>query len=128
MTPALFRQQFPEFKDPGSYSDVAINLWIGVAGNLLNASRWGSSLDFGTALFVAHHLAIAARDQAAALAGGIPGAVSGPVTAKSAGPVSSAHDTAAVTMTDGAFWNATTYGVRFLQLSRYMGAGGTQLS
>lgn len=129
--PTTFRQLFPEFQDPAVYTDVVLEFWANVAtvGDtpLLDPDRWGSLLDAGTGLFVAHHVALAMRDQSTAYKGGVPGSIQGPTASKSVDKVSVSYDTSAVSMTDAAFWNMTSYGVRFLTYARLIGAGGIQM-
>ncbi len=127
LTPAQFRSQFPEFACTSTYQELQIEFWLGLAAVMLNADRWGDTLDYGTALFVAHHLATGQRDADMASAGGVPGTVNGPQTAKSVDKVSASYDSASVTLENAGFWNATSYGIRFLQLARWAGAGGIQL-
>lgn len=127
MDAATFRQDFPEFADVTKYPASAIDWWLSLAGKLLPADRWEDLLDMGTELYVAHHLTLAASDQSAAAAGTAPGQIKGPQTAKAVDKVSVSYDTAAATLQDGGFFNLTTYGVRFLQLARMIGAGGIQL-
>ncbi len=130
LDPTTFRTQFPEFTDQSVFPDALITFWDGVVTNLLNPTRWGANLPVGEALFVAHHLAISARDQAAANVGGIPGEVQAPKSGKSVGGISVSLDTGAVTVNDNEFakfCNMTSYGLRFLALSRLTGAGGVQI-
>ena len=127
ITSAQFRIDFPEFANTATYPDVGVSFWITVATRMLPSLRWQDNLDYGTELFVAHHLVLAARDQAASAAGGIPGEVKGPTASKSVDKVSVSYDAGAVALTDAGFWNLTSYGIRFLTLGRYVGAGGIQL-
>lgn len=127
LNPAQFRQLYPGFSDPGPDNDFVVQFHIDLAVSLLNAERWGTSLDYATGLFVAHHLALADRDNRTSMAGGIPGSVTGPQTSRSVDKVSVSNDTKAVTFEDAGFWNLTTYGVRLWQLSQMFGAGGIQL-
>ena len=134
MIPTEFRQNFPAFADPAQYADGPIDFYITVANNFLNGSvngfvgnRWGTQLDYGIGLFVAHHLALDARDVATSKAGGIPGAVEGPASSKTVDRVSKSMDTRAVTFDGEAFFNLTRYGVQFLTWARMFGAGGVQL-
>lgn len=127
MTPAEFRADFPEFSCTTAYPDSQVNFWLSLAGTMLNPQRWADLLNYGTALFVAHHLAMGYRDQMAAQAGGVPGTVNGPQSSKSVDKVSASYDTGAMTFENGGFWNATMYGIRLLTLARYVGAGGIQL-
>lgn len=128
VTPASFRQQFPAFRDPGVYEDGPISLYIQVAGNLLDANRWDTLLDYGTMLFVAHHLVLAARDDATVAAGGIGGDVKGILTAKSVDKVAASYDASSVSIEDGDFFNMTRYGIEFLRLAKQFGAGGVQIT
>jgi hypothetical protein len=127
VTASSFRQNFTEFSEPAVYGDPAINFWLTVSATLLDPTRWGTMLDLGTQLFIAHHLVLAARDQLAARAGGVPGAVQGVLTSKSVDKVSASYDAGSVALTDAGFWNMSSYGIRFLQYARYMGAGGIQV-
>lgn len=127
MTPAQFRQDFPEFSDTTRYPDSLVTLWLTVGASLVNECRWGELTDIGIELVTAHHLAIAARDQQAAAGGGIPGQASGPMSSKAVDKVSVSYDTGAASLADAGFWNLTSYGTRYLGLARLMGAGGMQL-
>lgn len=140
ITPTVFRQNFNAFADPGVFDDNSINLYLGVAGNLINDNRWGGNgdetldaegnivtmgtLDYGICLFTAHHLILMARDNAATQAGGLPGVVEGIRNAKAVDKVSVGYDTNLVSINHGDFWNMTQYGIRFLHLARMMGTGG----
>lgn len=127
MDATTFRRDFPEFANLTQYPDGAVNFWLSLAATLLPADRWSDLLGYGQELMAAHHLAIAARDQATATAGGTPGAVTGPQTSKAVDKVSASYDTASVSLSDAGFWGMTSYGIRFLQLARIVGAGGVQL-
>lgn len=124
---ADFQVQWPEFGDSTVYTVAQFNLWAGVAYALLNADRWADQLDLAAALFIAHHLVLGRRRQLTAAAGGTPGEVQGPKTAKAVDKVSASMDTAAVTFENAAFWNMTDYGVQLMQLIRLFGAGGVQI-
>lgn len=127
MTPSQFRIDFPEFANTTTYPDSLITYWLAVAAQLVNATQWAGLATLGQELATAHFLVLAARDQATAAANGTPGVVSGPQTAKSVGSVSASMDTAAVTVANAGSWNMTSYGIRFLNLCRLIGAGGMQL-
>lgn len=127
MDVSQFRQAFPEFDDKTQYPDALVQFWMSVAVPLVNAERWGELTDLGGALITAHHLALAVKDQKVAAIGGAPGQVTGPQSSKGVDKVSVSYDTGAVAMNDGGFWNATMYGIRYLNLVRIMGAGGVQL-
>jgi len=127
MDAATFRQHFPEFADTTVYPTGTIDFYLGIGRSLLNADRWGETLDYGLELFTAHHLAIVAKDRAAAAGGGAPGAMQGVLTSKTVDKVSASYDSASISLENGGFWNMTSYGLRFLRLARMMGAGGYQL-
>lgn len=128
VTAASFRADFPEFASTTTYPDAMVSVWLAAAGNLLDAARWGALLDLGTELFIAHNLVLGARDQKAATNGGTGGAASGVMSSKSVDKVSVSYDTGAGTIEGAGAWNLTTYGVRYLQLARLVGAGGLQIS
>jgi hypothetical protein len=127
VTPAQFRAVLPEFADSTRYPEAQLTFWLGVSESFVNARRWGALADLGIALCTAHHLVIAARDQADAARSGAPGHVKGPMASFSVDTVSTGYDTGAVTLAEAGFWNSTAYGVRYLTLARSMGAGGVQL-
>ncbi|WP_427183534.1 DUF4054 domain-containing protein [Bordetella bronchialis] len=127
MDVAKFRQDFPEFADETAYPDAEVTFFSGLAEQLLPECRWGTVWTYAVELFTAHQLVVARRNQQTAGAGGAPGAVSGPTTAKAVDKVSVSYDAAAVTLEDGGFWNMSSYGIQLLQLARMFGAGGIQL-
>lgn len=126
-TPDQFRDDFPEFADTTTYPDTQVTLWLTVGSNLVNACRWRELTTLGIELVAAHHLVLGRRDQQAALVGGVPGQMTGPLSSKAVDKVSAGYDTGAATIDDAGFWNLTTYGVRYATLARMMGAGGIQL-
>lgn len=127
VTPASFRATFPEFASTTDYPDAQVSFYLGLAAQQLDPVRWDTSLDYGAQLFTAHYLAIGYRDQQAAAVGGAPGVPTGPQASKAVDKVSASYNTQAITYADGGFWNATTYGLRFWQLARLIGAGAVQL-
>lgn len=122
-----FRADFPEFASTATYPDSTVNFWLGLAGKLLSVDRWGDLLDYGTQLFVAHNITLAARDQKAASAGAAPGTGTGVTASKTVDKVSVSYDTALGGVEGAGNWNLTTYGTRYIQLARMVGAGGVQL-
>lgn len=127
MDATQFRTDFPEFASTSTYPDSTVNLWLGVAQTTLPTDRWGTLIDLGTELFIAHHLVIGARNVKASANGGAPGATSGALASKSVDKVTMSYDTANGTIEGGDFWNSTSYGIQFLRYARMMGAGGVQL-
>lgn len=128
VTPESFRQTIKGFADPLKYSDIAISALVTAAVTLLNANRWDPGvIDYGTCLFVAHHLVLQERDIAVTAAGGIAGSVQGVIQGKQVDKVQVSYNTQAVVNEGASYWNMTTYGIRFYQLARMMGAGGIQI-
>lgn len=128
VTVASFRQSFPEFFDPSLYDANSITAFINLGVAFQNPARWDPlTIDYGTGLFVGHNLVLQARASAAAKAGGIPGTVEGVRTQKSVDKVAVGYDVNSVIEKDASWWNMTTYGIRFIQLTRAYGAGGFQL-
>lgn len=128
VTVTSFRKDLPEFTDPGRYDGNLITTFIALASAFQNTFRWDPlTIDYGTQQFVAHHLVLQARNNATADASGIPGTVEGVRTTKTVDKVTVGYDVESVTLKDAAFWNMTTYGIRFLQLTRAYGSGGFQV-
>lgn len=128
VTPAQLRSDFPEFNDATKYPDSLIQMWLTVAASLVNASRWMELTNIGIELVTAHHLVMAAKDEAAASNGGVPGTIQGPTASKSIDKVSVSYDTSSVMLTDAGFWALSSYGLRYLSLARMMGSGGLQIN
>ena len=128
MDPTQFRTDFPEFANTTMYPDAVINFEIGIATQMLNATRWGTMLNTGIELWVAHNLVLAAQAAEDSALGNTPGEVPGPTTAKGVDKVSVSYDAQSVTLDDAGYWNLTRYGIRFWQMARMMGAGGIQLA
>lgn len=129
MTAAQLRKDYSEFQNPTLYPDPIINEWIAFATLMItpSAQRWGSIFDNGVELFTAHYLVLGRRDAAAAAVGGMPGEVKGPANSKSVDKVSVGYDTQAVIELEAGHWNLTTYGLRFIRMSRMIGTGGIQV-
>lgn len=124
ITPDQFRADFPEFANA---SDAQVSMWLTVGEALVNPLRWGDLTNIGIELVTAHHLAIAMRDDKTAVGGGAAGGVSGPVSSKSVDKVSVSYNTSSTQYEGEAFWNMTSYGIRYIGLARLFGAGGIQL-
>lgn len=122
-----FRSTFQAFASTTDYPDAIIALWSGISESLINADRWGDTYTYGVQLCTAHHLAVAARETAAAATGASPGAVTGPKTSQAVDKVSVSYDTSATTYEGAAFWNQSSYGIQFYRLMLMFGAGGLQL-
>jgi uncharacterized protein DUF4054 len=140
ITPASFRLDFTEFGSQSLYPDSGVQFWITMAGLLLRVERWGNPgptsikpapastiYDIATELFVAHNLALEKNAQDAARRGGTPGWSTGPISAKSVGPVSQSYSVSEGLVQDAGFWNLTTFGTRFYWLMQMFGAGPAQV-
>jgi hypothetical protein len=128
VTPQSFRSTFGEFADPQAYTDAAITIWINNAVALLDECRWGTMLDYGTMLYVAHVLVVRRRSALASAVGGVPGEVKGPLTSRTVDKVSTSFDSQAVTFDAAGFYNSTTYGLELWQLMLQFGAGPLQVT
>lgn len=129
VTVQSFRAAFPAFGGPSSssYPDPEVQFWLDLSVNMLDQSRWGTLFDYGQQLFVAHNLAMEFTSKADAASGQAPGQVKGAVTSASVDKVSYSRDAASVMLTDAGHWNLTTYGIRYKQLARQIGAGPIQV-
>lgn len=139
ITAASFRADLPEFTDTTKYPDSMINYWIAIAVMMLPTQTWGlgnptavsppvTIYDFGCEQFVAHNLVLEAQAVAASQNGGVPGqGGNGIVSSESVGSVSRSYDAQAGLNLDGADWNLTLYGVRFLRIARMRGKGPVQI-
>jgi hypothetical protein len=127
VTQSQFTANFPEFADADVYPATAFTFWYGIAGQLLDEDRWGTLLDVGAQLYVAHNLVLEARAQAQAAFGAVPGETTGPISGKTVDKVSATYAVAEAIEEGGGQFNLTTYGTRFFGLVLMMGSGGMQL-
>lgn len=119
-----FRSDFPEFAD---YPASTIKFWSDVGEKLISKDRFGGLYDQALALFTAHNIVLAANNDRADAAGGLPGTATGVVENKSVGSVSVAYDNTQTVELDAGHWNQTTYGRQYIRLARMIGAGCYQL-
>lgn len=124
---STFRQNMPMFADVDLYPSAQFNFYLKLGVKLLPESRWDDLLDDGLTFYVAHYLALYARDMAVVDVGGIGGKVVGNETSKSVDSISKSMDVSSVLNADAGHWNQTTYGIQFYQLMMMVGAGGIQL-
>ena len=94
---------------------------------IAQAQPWCDLLDTGTEFFIAHNLAMDARNALSASKGGVPGQATGIVASKSVGGVSVSYDTGSGSMAGAGQYNLTTYGQQYYALEQIVGAGGIQL-
>lgn len=121
---ANFVATFPEFNDASRYPAPQRSLWLNTAIATLDPSRWGDFYVIGVYLWTAHHLALFGDTNRQRQRPGRPPLL---MSSKSVGGVSASYDTASVARVDAGLWNATTYGMRWLDLARLAGAGGVQV-
>lgn len=127
VTPAEFRQAFPEFKSLSKYPDGQVQFWIDWATRLINPLRFRDMTASAIQLYTAHNLFLQRTAENAANKGGVPGANMGVLNNKSVGPVSAGYDASAGTIDGIGDFNLTTYGVRLYNLIRMFGAGPIQV-
>jgi Protein of unknown function (DUF4054) len=127
ITAKQFRADFPEFTDLGVYPDSSVNYWLAVGTILLDPLRWGTILQLGLELFVAHNLVVEAQAQQTALAQGWPGESRGAISSENAGDVSVNYDTQNTLEVDAGHWNLTMFGTRFIRWAKMAGAGPVQV-
>jgi hypothetical protein len=125
VTVASFRAAFPEFGGPSTqtYPDPEVQFWLDLSVNLLDAGRWGALFDHGQQLFIAHNLALSFTSKAGVATGQPPGQITGAVTSASVDKVSYSRDTSSMMNDKAGHWNLTTYGLRYRQLVKMIGAG-----
>jgi hypothetical protein len=123
-----FRQTFTVFGDTQKYTDMMISPWLTLAETLFDVNIWRGLRPYAIALFAAHNLILAKRDELADAAGGLPGQSGSGITAsKSVGGASISYDTSSGLEQGAGYYNLTTYGTRLYRLIRLAGMGGTQL-
>lgn len=127
VTAASLRAAFPAFASTTKYPDAMIALWLPLAVGMVNADRWGESTDLGVMLYAAHNLALESQATADGVAGRSPGGRVGVLSSKGADGISASYDVGTSTEKDVGHWNLTTYGTRFIRLSRMFGAGPLQV-
>lgn len=124
---ATFRSHFPEFNSTTMYPNAGVQFWLAFAYRMVNADRFGTNLDIGVELFTAHFITMEARSVLETAGGGIPGVNVGVQSNKSVDRISIGYDTGAGTEEGQGHWNTTTYGTRFIWMTKMFGAGPIQL-
>lgn len=127
MDKEAFRCNFPEFTDESAYPDSLLDFWAVVAEGIVDDCRWGDMRDNALGLVLAHYVSLAIADQQAAIKGAIPGTNNGAVTQKKVGEASVSYDAINNSESGAGQWNKTTYGVRYISLTKLIGAGCVQL-
>jgi len=123
ITVAAMRRNFPEFTSATQYPNGQIQFWLDFAYTMLNAGRWGQTLDMAAQLYAAHNVVLERRAIDEAGLGKPPGVTTGPVASKSVDKVSVAYSVSEGTATDASHWNLTIYGTRLWRLIKMFGMG-----
>ncbi len=122
-----FRADFQEFSSTATFPNSVIQFWLDFAYRMTNPDRFMSNLDIAAELFTAHFITLEAQNMLEAQKGGLPGRTVGPINSKSVDRVSIGYETGAGTEEGAGHWNLTTYGTRFIWLTKMFGAGPIQL-
>lgn len=125
VTVASFRSNLPEFADATVYTDASIQRFITLAANFINPNQWGTIADYGTELWVAHNIAIAADK----IKTGDVISLGAPTVEKHVGEVGYSQNPGLLIQgqEDIGLYAKTTYGIQFWQLMKLVGTGGIQL-
>lgn len=115
VTPTTFKSRFPEFS---SIADARIEVFIDDAKLTISEGRWGRYYELGLFYLTAHYLSLAESS-----ADGDDKS-SGAVASQSVGDTSVSYVSPAVTSDAQLYYQQTTYGLRFLMLMKFAGAGG----
>lgn len=113
-TAAEIKARYPAL---ATIPDATVEFAIEDALPWFDEARWGGFFAQGFAAFVAHTLVV---DSAAAKN---PAAASGPVAEKKVGDVSVKYAPLTLSKPSDAAFATTTYGLRYLQLRRFVGLG-----
>lgn len=127
LTVAQFRELLPEFADTSKYSNTTLQLWLGIAANMLDVNRWADYYNIGISYFVAHKITTSLISQRAAQSGGIPGSQAGAISSKSVGGLSVSFDSSSTAVSGAGNWNMTSYGREFYSLAMMIGMGPIQV-
>jgi hypothetical protein len=116
ITAERFAEILPEFSP---VPDSGYEPWVTAVRAIVDPGVWGDELyEIGAALWIAHQVTM---DKTSTRSGGAP--MSGPMSTKRVDKVAVGYDTGAVTVAGAGSYNATSYGVRFLEFQRIIGAG-----
>jgi hypothetical protein len=129
VTYTQFQADFPEFANATTYPESSFNFWYNVIGLSINDIRWGELINYGAELFIAHNLALSQQGQIDAALGNAPGTqVNGVLQTASVDKLRAVFSTQETAIENGGTYNLTTYGKRFLELSRMIGAGPLEIA
>lgn len=116
-----FRLSFPEFSNVQSYPDGMLNLWGGMAEQLVSIDRFGDMRDQMVHTAAAHLVSLAQQNIKKKGNAGLL------QTSKSVGAVSVSQDTGSIVSAGAGQWNATSYGRLYLQMCRLFGVGAVNV-
>lgn len=114
-----FVERFPEFE---SVEEARIELFLDDAALELDTSRWGDRYDKGQALLAAHYLTLSLKAASGATSS------AGAVSSKSIGDVSVSYAVASSLSKTEDFYSSTIYGLEYLVLARFVGAGAVAIA
>lgn len=115
ITAARFAEILPEFSPvPGTSYEP----WVTAVRSIVDPFEWGDLYEIGAALWIAHQVTM---DKKSAASGGAP--IAGAVSTKRVDKVAVGYDTGSVSVAGAGSYNATSYGVRFLEFQRIIGVG-----
>lgn len=128
LTTDQFRQDLPEFADKIRFPDTMLTFWLNFALlAVANSRRWGSLLNMGQEMFIAHNVTLERRAMDEAARGLAPGMSPGIVNNKSVDKVSVGYDTQGGAELNAGHWNLTIYGTRYVRMARQVGMGPVQV-
>lgn len=113
MTYDDFINIFPEFANLVSYPIARVDFWLDFSKDFVNSARWGTKTNYGICLLTAHQLFMDSRN----------GQTKGVIKNKSVDSVSYSADVNLTTMKKAGYYNNSSYGVQYWQLSQLFGAG-----
>lgn len=117
-----FLDIFPVFNDDNQYPIDRIQLWLAIANPQISFAQWRGLTQLGVSLWVAHYLTLDRTEWTAAEEGSVPGLSAGVLQSVNTGGVSTSYDTSETVFKGDNHWNKTTYGTRFRELERRVGA------
>lgn len=129
-TSANFFTLYPQFNNTSVVPTAVLNMYIGLAKEVVNVDRFQEMWEHAMGLFIAHFLTLWLQGTAAANSPAAKvlsaGSARGLRTSSSVGDVSVSYDfqTIAQGINGWASWKLTTYGIQFATIGRIAGKGG----
>ena len=113
-----FRARFAEF---ASVADATVQSFIDEAALFLDANQWSTWYNIGMGYYVAHHLAVQAKQATGDTAPVLP------VRQMRAGSASIGYDAIKEGSFSDNFFQGTSYGQQYLKLQKIVGMGAVVL-